>query len=118
MNESIFIPITTVMLQQAAALARQCSTAAVRERVLISQSAALALRDHLRGSFGIETIDGRSGATRFVELLDLCDFGAGNWRIELRAMMTVERQALYVPTMPLMVGVLSDFYVCSQIDKE
>jgi len=117
-SEKNVISISSAMLRQAAALARQCSSTAVRERVLVSQAAALAFRDHLRQSFGIETADGRSGAQRFVDLLDICDFGAGNWQIELRAMMTAERQALYVPTMPLMVGVLSDFYVSLQIDRE
>ena len=118
MNGETRIPIQKQDIQRAAELARQCSSAVVRERVLVSRSAALALREGLERRFNLTTADGRSSQLNYVELLDICDFLAGNWRIETRAMMAVEREALYMPTMPLMVGVLSDFYVCAQVDKD
>src|SRR5262249_29121530 len=33
-------------------------------------------------------------------------------------MMDVEQQALYVQTMPMMVGPLSDFYVSAEVDRD
>src|SRR2546430_7973253 len=107
MNGTSYIPIFAHTLRRAADLARQCSSTAVRERVLISHAAALALREHLHGTAPHKTEDGRSSLLKYVELLDICDFRVGNRQIEVRAMTTVERMALYVPTMPMMVGVLS-----------
>ena len=105
-------------LKEAAALARQCSAAAVRERVLISQSAARSFRSYLEQVHNLSTRDGRSAQLKYVELLDICDFRVGNWFVELRAMMDVEQQALYVPTMSMMVGALSDYYVCAQVNRD
>ena len=109
------ITIPRHLLDQAAELARQCSTDLARERVLISRSVGLALADWLEQS-GIPTSDGRSSELKYVDLLDICDFTAGAWTIEVRAQTHTEESALYVPTMPLIVGVLSDYYVCARVD--
>src|SRR5262245_27840747 len=118
MNRPMRISIHKDHLKGVAELARQCSTAVVRERVLVSHSATLALRSHLEEVLNLSTRDGRSAQLKYVELLDICDFQVGNWFVETRAIMAVEHQALYVPTMPMMVGALSDFYVCAQVDKD
>ena len=36
----------------------------------------------------------------------------------MRVVTHVEQPALYVPTVPLMVGVLSDFYVGARVEKD
>ena len=90
----------------------------VRERVLVSQSVALAIRAHLESTAPLETDDGRSTSPRFVDLLDISDFTAGRRYVEVRSVAGAQQPALYVPTMPLMVGVLSDFYVAAQVDPD
>ncbi len=110
------IPISKVLLNRAAELARQCSSAIAQERTLISQAVALSIREQVEDSADILTQDGRSGSVKYVDLLDVCDFRVDNWHVEVRAVTRVDRLALYVPTMPLMVGVLSDYYVCAQVD--
>ncbi|MBO0797853.1 MAG: DUF1822 family protein, partial [Blastocatellia bacterium] len=117
MNRPMRIAMHKGYLKEPAELARQCSTTVARERVLISQSAARALRSYLEEHFNLPTLEGRSAQVKYVELLDICDFQVGGWSVELRAMMDIEHQALYVPTMPLMVGAISDFYVCVQVDR-
>jgi superfamily II DNA or RNA helicase len=111
----ISISISRKIVDEAAALARHCSSAVTRERVLVSQTVALSARQYFR-EHGIDTKDGRSASPKYVELLDVCDFYANNWSIEVRAVTRVEHLGLYVPTVPLMVGLLSDFYVCAQVD--
>jgi hypothetical protein len=109
------ITIPRHLLDQAAELARQCSTDLARERVLISRAVGLALADWLEQS-GVPTSDGRASELKYLDLLDICDFNVGGWTIEVRAQTHTEEPALYVPTMPLIVGVLSDYYVCAQVD--
>jgi hypothetical protein len=118
MHSSTYIAIPASVLSMATALARQCSATTVRERVLISQAVALAVSEHLQRTAGLHTDAGRSASLRYAELLDICDYQANGWRVEMRSVTHVERQALYVPTMPLMVGVLADFYVGVQVDKD
>src|SRR5215470_3979209 len=118
MNGSMYIPIPASALNTAAALARQCSATTVRERVFVSQVVALAVREYLHRTAGLHTGAGRSAALRYVELLDICDFNINDWRVEMRVVTNVERLALYVPTVPLMVGVLSDFYVGARVEKD
>jgi hypothetical protein len=89
----------------------------VRERVLVAQSAAWAMRDYLSREFYFVTGDGRSAQSKFVELLDVCDFSIGGWRVETRAALESEQPILHVPTMPLMVGLLSDFYLSVEVDR-
>src|SRR5207237_1576874 len=118
MNRPMYIPISASALSTAAALARQCSATTVRERVLVSQVVALAVREYLHRTAGLQTDAGRSASLKYVELLDICDFNARNWRVEMRVVTHVERLALYVPTVPLMVGVLADFYVGARVEKD
>jgi len=118
MNGSMYIPIPASALSTAAALACQCSATTVRERVFVSQVVALAVREYLHRTAGLQTGSGRSAALKYIELLDICDFNANDWRVEMRIVTSVERLALYVPTVPLMVGVLSDFYVSAQVETD
>src|SRR5687768_17105565 len=97
----ISIAITKEIIDGAAILARQSSSQSTRERVFVSQTAALAFRQHLN-KHGLHAHDGRSASPQFVDLLDICDFTANNWSIEVRTVTTVEKPGLYVPTMPLM----------------
>src|SRR5712692_6740705 len=103
MHGTMYIPIAASALSVAAELARQCSATTVRERVLVSQVVALAVREYLHRTAGLHTDAGRSASLKYVELLDICDFNASNWRVEMRVVTHVERLALYVPTVPLMV---------------
>lgn len=116
MEESIIIEIEPAHRHRAASLARNRSTDAVKERVYVSQTVALALREKLRRDWALETEDGRSAVVAFVELLDLCDFRIGGRVVEVRVMTVSPSSALYVPTMPLMVGVPADYYICASVD--
>jgi hypothetical protein len=118
MNSPMYIPISASALSTAVELARQCSATTMRERVLVSQIVALAAREYLHRIEGLQTGAGRSAALKYVELLDICDFNVNNWRVEMRVVTNVEQLALYVPTVPLMVGVLADVYVSARIDKD
>ena len=77
----------------------------------------LALRDHLQKTTDLQIGEGRADSLKYVEILDICDFTVNGWRIEVRTLPPAMEAALYVPTMPLMVGVLSDFYVCVQVNQ-
>lgn len=116
MKDVAFTSIPKAVVYQAAQLARLCSTESVQERVLISQSAALSIRKRIETSTGLRTEDGRSNGLNYVELLDICDFTINGWHAEVRTITQNTERALYVPTMPLMVGVLSDFYLCAVVD--
>lgn len=118
MANTLKIPITPEQVRESARLAWRCSSMATRERVLVSQAVALAIRDHLKESNGVESASGRSGSPKYVELLDICDFQAAGRYVEVRAVTSVERLALYMPTVPMMVGVLSDFYICAQVNAD
>jgi superfamily II DNA or RNA helicase len=118
LNEPTRIPVEKDHLRLAAELARECSSSAARERVLVSQVAALAARDYLSREFKCATTDGRSSELKFVELLDVCDFLAGVWRVEMRVALATEQQMLRAPAMPLMVGLLADFYLGAEIDRD
>lgn len=116
MTDTTHLTIKKELLHEASELARSCSSEATRERVLVSRAVALSLREYLRAMLGIESAEGRSGLLKYVELLDVCDFKVGEWSIEVRPTTNIGRAALYVPTVPLMVGVISDFYVAAQVD--
>jgi len=118
LNEPARISVEKDHLRQAVELARECSLSVVRERVLVSQAAALALRDFLNREFKCATANGRSSELKFVELLDVCDFSAGDWRVEMRAALATEQRMLRAPTMPLMVGLMADFYLGAEIDRD
>jgi superfamily II DNA or RNA helicase len=115
-NPMTTFPIARSYLYRAAELARQCATAVGRERALVARAVALAIREDIIENAGIATADGRSGMVKYLDLLDLCDFRAGDWDIEVRVITRVEVPGLYIPTVPLMVGVLSDYYLCAQVD--
>src|SRR4029434_5064773 len=104
MNGPMYIPISASALSTAAELARQCSATTVRERVLVSQVVTLAVREYLHRTAGLQTGAGRAAVLKYVELLDICDFNTNDWRVEMRVVTNVEPLALYVPTVPLMVG--------------
>lgn len=118
MNSTTYIPLPASALSTVAVLARQCSATTVRERVLVSHVVALAVREYLQRTTGLPTDAGRSASLRDVELLDICDFNANDWHVEIRVVTNVEGLALYVPTVPLMVGVLADFYVGARVEKD
>lgn len=117
MNDFEQINIKREWIHQASEIARKCSSESVRERVLVSQTAALAAGDFLRRKYNLPVTDGRSSEAKFIELLDVCDFNCNNWLVETRALMDLKISALYIPTMPLMVGFFSDFYLCLQVNQ-
>lgn len=117
MNNETRINIPREYLLQASAQARECSSQAVRERVLVSQAVTIAVRDLVESRTQLATEPGRSAETKYVDLLDICDFKVNNWHLEVRVITNVKELALYVPTMPLMVGILSDFYLCVIVDQ-
>ena len=84
---------------------------------MVSQAAALAVGDYLHRRFNLSISPGRSSDAKFSELLDVCDFRYHQWNIEMRTIMAEKHSALFVPTMPLMVGFFSDFYLGIQVDK-
>jgi superfamily II DNA or RNA helicase len=117
-TSTLHLELPRAFVHQAAELARECSSATVRERVLVSRAVGLLVRDYLRRSSSLVVEDGRSGSARYLDLLDVCDFKAGDWSVEVRAVANVSKGALYVPTMPLMVGILSDFYISAQVNAD
>lgn len=117
MPEVTYIPISKEQVYQQAELARQCSSAVVRERVLVSQAVSAAVQESFKQVTNLEIRHGRSSSLKYLEILDICDFKIEDWYFEIRTITTnVEQPALYVPTMPLMVGVFSDFYLCVQVE--
>ena len=109
------IPITDDLLRQAAELAKKCSSAAARERALVSRAVSLAVMNYLEREFALKNEDGRSANLKFVELLDLADFRIGGRYVEVRAITQRVDPALYVPTMPVMVGLLADYYLAARV---
>src|SRR5687767_8914638 len=109
------IDIPRELLHEAAEFGRETARGASRERMLISQAVALAIRNNLEGLFHLVTESGRSAESKYGDLLDICDVKINNSYMEVRVITNVKEPGLYVPTMPLMVGLLSDFYVCAQV---
>jgi len=110
------LKISRELLSEAAVLARQCASEATRERVLASRAVMLAFKKHLQNETRIQTEEGRAGELKYIELLDTSDFKANNWVIDVRTISSNQEASLYVPTMPLMVGVFADYYICAQVD--
>lgn len=110
------IAIPQHALSQATEVALQLSSQQARERVLVSQAACLTVRDHFERRHKLHTEDGRSAQTSYAECLDIADFRVNDWYVEIRAVTPSAKPGLLIPTMPLMVGVLSDFYVSVQTD--
>jgi len=79
---------------------------------------------------GVASLAGRVERPGFAELLDIADFEAGPWRVEVRmvpeavisgpadAIQSAGQPELIIPTMPLMVGVLADFYLGVTVDRQ
>lgn len=109
------LDITREHLYQAADFGRESAAGASRERILVSQAVALVIRKYLEANHLI-TEPGRSAESKYSELLDVCDFKVNNFFAEVRVITNVKELALYVPTVPLMVGLLSDFYLCAHVD--
>src|SRR6266542_721261 len=110
------IDIPRSLLYQAADIGRESSAGASRERVLVSQAVALAIREFLERNPRLITESGRSAESKYSDLLDICDFKVNNSYVEVRVITNAKELGLYVPTMPLMVGLLSTFYLCAQVD--
>ena len=117
MNRIDQLTITTDHLREASALARSCATSGTRTRVLVTRAAILAIREYLEDYYGLQTSDGRAVRPEFVELLDLADFEAGDWRVEVRLLSDRDDQRVQVPTMPLLVGATADIYLAISIDR-
>ncbi|MCI0659791.1 MAG: DUF1822 family protein, partial [Acidobacteria bacterium] len=115
MDGATTIPITDALLRQAAELARNCSSTATRERTLVSRAVLLAIRNYLEREFAHKSAEGRSANLKFAELLDLADFRINERSVEVRAITQLIEPALYVPTMPLMVGFLADYYLAARV---
>lgn len=109
------LEISREPLEGAAALARQCAAEATRERVLVARAVSLALKGNLQTA-GIYPERGRADDLKYVELLDTNDFKANGFTVDVRVVSANQEPALYVPTMPLMVGLIADFYVIAQVD--
>lgn len=118
MSEIEKISIERRWLHESAEVARLCSKDAIKERIVVSQAVALAVRESLRQVANLDTNPGRSSDVKYVEILDICDFQHHKWTIEVRVITNVRELALYVPTMPLMVGVFSDFYLLTAVNAE
>jgi superfamily II DNA or RNA helicase/HKD family nuclease len=111
------LEITRAHLNDGAARARSGASEKVRERVFVSHAVKCAVRDFFENTFGIATRDGRSADDKYTELLDVNDFSAGDWSLEVRVLTNVKDVALYVPTLPLIVGFVSDFYIFVKTDS-
>jgi hypothetical protein len=94
------LEITRAHLNDGAARARSGASEKVRERVFVSHAVKCAVRDFFENTFGIATRDGRSADDKYTELLDVNDFSAGDWSLEVRVLTNVKDVALYVPTLP------------------
>jgi hypothetical protein len=115
MAEPVHLPIPRRFLDESAQFARHLSSAVARERAVVSGAVRLALAAQLEAS-GLPVAEGRSSEIKYADLLDVCDLMAGDWRIEVRTTSGADDAGLYVPAMPLIVGVLSDFYVAARVD--
>jgi SNF2 family DNA or RNA helicase len=113
-NNSTRWKVTSEVLEQAADMARAGATRRARERAFVGRVVSLTIRDAIEAEFGISTTDGRSGDLRFTELLDVNDFKAGEASVEVRATTVVEEEGLYVPTLPLVVGFVSNIYIAAK----
>jgi superfamily II DNA or RNA helicase len=99
------------VVDQATDVARRASTRKVRERLYFSQLANLAVRNVFETRFGLETANGRCADLKFSELLDVNDFRTLNCSVEVRVSPVPDGDGLYVPTVPLIVGFVSDLYL-------
>lgn len=99
-------------------MAGRCAAAPARTRVMVTSAVTLAIREHLGEYYGVGTGEGRSALAEFAEFLDLADFMAGRWRVEVRLVSETGPQQLLVPTVPIMVGAISDIYLVASVDRQ
>lgn len=113
-DKSTYFEIKRDVLEQAADAARVGATRRVRERAFVGRVASLTIRDAIESEFGIATSEGRSDDLRFIELLDVNDFRCDEKTVEVRVTTVVEEDGLYVPTLPLVVGFVSNIYIAAK----
>src|SRR2546423_7302235 len=85
-------------IDRAGGLARQCTALSTRQRVLLTQAVALAVREHFGGVYNLPTQPGRSGLLKYVELLHISDFRANDLFLEVRVKPSLEQDTMPVPT--------------------
>lgn len=117
MDTPVKLEITREVLEHAAASARLASTKKAKQRLLVSEAVSLTFRDYLETEFGVECFDGRAEKKDYSDLLDVNDFLVNGWLVEVRTATQTEESAIYIPTMPMIVGYLSDFYVAAVVDR-
>lgn len=111
------LEISRDVLEEAAGMARLASTKKAKHRLLVSHAVSITFRDYLETSFGLECFDGRSRNTDYADLLDVNDFTVNGWSVEVRIATETEDRAIYIPTIPMIVGHLSDFYIAAIVDR-
>jgi superfamily II DNA or RNA helicase len=117
MNTIVKLEITRDVLEEAAASARSASTKKAKQRLLVSQAVSLTFRDHLETEYGVECFDGRAEKTDYSDLIDVNDFSVNGWAVEVRTATEADERAIYIPTVPMIVGFLSDLYVAAVVDR-
>ncbi|MBK7934554.1 MAG: DUF1822 family protein [Acidobacteria bacterium] len=93
------------------------STKKAKQRLLVSQAVSLTFGDHLEKDHGLECFDGRAEKSDYSDLLDVNDFAVNGWSVEVRTATDSEERAIYIPTILMIVGVLSDYYVSAIVDR-
>jgi superfamily II DNA or RNA helicase len=109
--------VSAAVVEQATETAQLASTRRLRDRLYISQLANLSIREIFESSFGLETSPGRCLNPKFSDLLDVNDFRAANCDVDVRVAPLSDEAGLYVPTVPLMVGFVSDLYLAVNAKK-
>ena len=117
MENTVKLEITRDVLEQAAASARSASTKKAKQRLLVSQAVSLTFRDYLETNVGVECFDGRAEKPDYSDLLDVNDFSVNGWTVEVRTATEGDERAIYVPTIPMIVGYLSDLYVAAVVNR-
>lgn len=117
MDTTVKLEITREVLEQAAASARSATTKKAKQRLLVSQAVSLTFRDHLETEYGVECFDGRAEKADYSDLLDVNDFSVNGWAVEVRTATETDERAIYIPTIPMIVGFLSDLYVAAVVNR-
>jgi len=117
METTVNLEITREVLEQAAASAQSASTKKAKQRLLVSQAVSLTFRDYLEKEHELECFDGRAEKSDYSDLLDVNDFSINGWSVEVRTAAETDEPAIYIPTVPMIVGFLSDFYIAAFVDR-
>lgn len=110
-DELLTVRVTRDHFDRGAMAARHGASEKVRERILVSYTINSAVRDFFQQTFGVATNKDQSTEIKFAELLDVNAFTSNDWSLDVRVLMNVDEPAVYVPTLPLIVGSVSDFYI-------